>query len=109
MFTLLQESWLFDAGDGVTGRVMAAQVSNIQKIFISHLHSDHVLGLCSLLVSLTSEEGAKRIDIYGPLGLSRVIREPLMISRRDTLTMLRIYEIVPKGKLDGSSDLNGTI
>jgi len=41
-------TWLFDCGDGTLQRLLMAPnigVQDITKIFISHHHSDHVLGL----------------------------------------------------------------
>lgn len=55
----------------------------ITKVFISHLHGDHLFGLPGLLctVSLNSnpecQENLKCVDIYGPQGLRTFLRVAL--------------------------------
>ena len=47
------ETLLFDCGEGTQKRLLEAKVSRaaIDRIFISHLHVDHVLGLPALLAT----------------------------------------------------------
>ena len=45
----------------------------ITKIFISHFHGDHILGLGGLIQSLGFRGREKDLDIYGPKGLQRII------------------------------------
>ncbi len=44
------------------------------KIFISHLHGDHVLGLPGLLQSMSLMRREKELHIYGPTGLVNYVR-----------------------------------
>jgi len=43
--------WMFDCGEATTHQIMRTSLkpSNVTKIFITHLHGDHVLGLISFL------------------------------------------------------------
>jgi ribonuclease Z len=43
------------------------------KIFITHMHGDHVLGLPGLLQTMSLLDREKKLDIYGPLGLKHFL------------------------------------
>jgi ribonuclease Z len=50
------------------------------KIFISHMHGDHVLGLPGLLQTMALMDRQKKLEIYGPEGIKQFlegIRETL--------------------------------
>lgn len=60
---------LFDCGEGCQ-RQMRNRVSyiKIKKIFISHFHGDHYLGLLGLLQTMTLHKRTEPIEIYTPTG-----------------------------------------
>jgi ribonuclease Z len=45
----------------------------LSRIFITHLHGDHVLGLGGLLQSLSLSRRTRPIQVFGPLGIRRFI------------------------------------
>jgi ribonuclease BN (tRNA processing enzyme) len=72
------ESYLVDAGVGVVRRAAAAartqnlpalQAPRLQRVFITHLHSDHTLGLPDLMLSPWVLDRYVPLDAYGPAGL----------------------------------------
>lgn len=65
---------LFDCGEGTQRQMLHTKVSpmKISRIFISHLHGDHILGLPGLLQSLGLQDREEKLTIYGPRGLSKV-------------------------------------
>ena len=68
------EVMLFDCGESTQRQLIYAKISpmKISKIFISHYHGDHILGLPGLLQSLTFRGREKPLTIYGPKGLKKV-------------------------------------
>ncbi len=64
------EVLLFDCGEGTQLQLAKARISanKISKIFITHWHGDHVLGLPGLLQSMSLNKRAKPLDLYGPAG-----------------------------------------
>lgn len=52
---------------------MGFTVSNIDTIFISHMHLDHIGGLIGLLETACIFNQHKHYDVYGPPGIKEYI------------------------------------
>jgi len=67
---------MFDCGEGTQRRMVEAHVGfrRSMKIFISHLHGDHLLGLPGLIQTMTLLQREKELEIYGPIGLLDFIK-----------------------------------
>jgi ribonuclease BN (tRNA processing enzyme) len=71
-------AYLVDAGPGVVRRAAAAERAgvaalaqpNLKVVFITHLHSDHTLGLPDLIFSPWVLERAVPLEVYGPSGIA---------------------------------------
>ena len=74
------ESYLVDAGAGVVRRAAAAArngipalaASNLKRVFITHLHSDHTVGLPDLMFTPWQNGRAAPVEVYGPPGTLRM-------------------------------------
>ena len=66
------EVFLFDCGESAQRQLIFAKISpmKITKIFISHFHGDHILGLPGLIQSMGFRGRVDKLDIYGPKGLN---------------------------------------
>ncbi len=86
-------AYLFDAGSGVVRRAAAAGRAGVkafapaqpggqpsprfERIFITHLHSDHTLGLADAIFTPWIQGREAPIDVYGPPGLARLVQSIL--------------------------------
>ena len=73
------EVFLFDCGEGTQQQLMRSNIksSQIKKIFITHMHGDHIYGLPGLLATLGLSGKSKGIEIYGPSELRTFINSAL--------------------------------
>ena len=78
-------SYFFDAGTGVVRRAAAAARSGIpglrlpqlERVFVTHLHSDHTLGLPDLLFTPWIQGRRVPLEVYGPPGIKRMVDDIL--------------------------------
>jgi ribonuclease BN (tRNA processing enzyme) len=68
--------FLFDAGTGVERQLRAAglPVSGPTALFLTHLHSDHTLGLADLILTSWVMRRTRPFPIYGPEGTEAMVR-----------------------------------
>ena len=77
--------WLWDCGEGTQQQIQktSLKLSKLEKIFISHLHGDHVFGLPGLLASrgLRGGKNQQKVQIFGPEGLDKYLKETLNLTK----------------------------
>jgi ribonuclease Z len=76
-----EEAILFDCGEGTQTRIMRSSLSimKIKRIFISHFHGDHFLGLPGLIQTMSLYGREEPLEIYGPSGASSIISDLLSL------------------------------
>ena len=89
------EVWLFDCGEGTQHQIIKSNIksSQIKKIFITHMHGDHIYGLPGLLATLGLSGNSNGIDIYGPSKLRGFINSALSSSYCKLSFPLRFVEV----------------
>lgn len=72
---------MFDCGEGTQRQLMHSSVSfmKIKKIFISHLHADHFLGLPGLIQSMSLNGREEDLTVYGPKGTEDTVEAILSL------------------------------
>lgn len=74
--------WLFDCGEGTQHQMLHSPVktAKIEKIFITHLHGDHIFGLPGLLTSRSMNSIKDPLTVYGPRGIRTFVETALSLS-----------------------------
>lgn len=95
---LLQEEnhiWLFDCGEATQHQILhtAIKPRKVNKIFITHLHGDHIFGLPGFLSSRSFQGGEEPLTVYGPQGIKQFIDTSLRISKSHLSYPLHVIEI----------------
>jgi len=93
------EQLMFDCGEGVQRQMMKAKTGfhKKMKVFVSHMHGDHVLGLPGLLQTMALLDRERKLEVYGPSGIKRFI-EAIKETVQFVLTFpVEIHEIEEAG------------
>ncbi|MBF2346558.1 ribonuclease Z [Listeria seeligeri] len=90
--------WLFDCGEATQHQILRSQIklSKLEKIFITHMHGDHIFGLPGLLSSRSFQGGDSDLTIYGPVGIQAYVETSLKLSGT-RLTYKIIFEEIEPG------------
>lgn len=93
------QTWLFDCGEATQHQILHTSVRprRIEKIFITHLHGDHIFGLPGLLGSRSFQGGTTPLTVYGPKGIKQFIEVALSVSTTHVKYPLEIVEITEEG------------
>lgn len=72
---------LFDCGEGTQRQLQKSSLSYMQisKVFITHLHGDHFLGLPGLIQTMQLNDRDIPLHIYGPNGITKLVNQLLSL------------------------------
>ncbi|MFC4651450.1 ribonuclease Z [Lactococcus nasutitermitis] len=97
------EIWLFDCGEATQHRILETAIKprKITKIFITHLHGDHIFGLPGFLSSRSFQGSEEQtdLDLYGPVGLKDFVMTSLRISGSRLAYRIHFHELDFSGKI----------
>ncbi len=76
-----KEILMFDAGEGAQLSFMKSKLgwNKKMKIFVTHLHGDHCVGILGLLQTMSLQSREESVDIYGPKGIEDFLAANLKI------------------------------
>ena len=90
---------MFDCGENTQRQMMQAKVSFHKKlkVFLTHLHGDHVLGLPGVLQTMALMDRKEPVAVYGPPGI-----KDFLVCTKETLNFgltfpVEITEILSEG------------
>jgi ribonuclease Z len=91
------EIWLFDCGEGTQHQFLRSELrsSQIRRIFITHMHGDHIFGLMGLLASCGLAGAVSEIDIYGPPELNDYLAAARRFSQTHLAFPVRVHAVKP--------------
>ena len=95
------ELLMFDCGEGTQRQMGMAKLglAKKMKIFISHMHGDHVLGLPGLFQSMALLGRKNDLDIYGPRGIRKFVESVNKTVQFNLSFPLHVHE-VRAGRID---------
>jgi ribonuclease BN (tRNA processing enzyme) len=97
-------SYLVDAGPGIVRRAAAASTrhdlpalapQNLRVLFLTHLHSDHTVGLPDVMLSAWTLVRPVPLEVYGPPGTRAMVEH-----------LLAAYAADLRNRLDGAEPAN---
>ncbi len=94
-----RELLMFDCGEGTQRQMIMARTGfhRAMKVFVTHMHGDHMLGLPGVLQTMALLDREKKVQIYGPLGIQRFLT-CLGETVQFALTFpVEVYEILEAG------------
>ena len=95
------EVWLFDCGEGTQHQFLKSEFksSQVRRIFVTHMHGDHIFGLPGFLASCgMAGTGQQQIDIYGPPDLAKYLDACRRYSKTHSSYPIRVH-ITEPGKV----------
>ena len=101
------EAWLFDCGERTNYclQLQRFKYQCLKKIFITHMHADHVLGLLPLITTMSTRDRKEGLKVYGPVGIKDWLEFNLTAIHARLRYPLTIYEYSNNGEViaQGSS------
>lgn len=89
--------WLFDCGEATQHQILHTTIKprKVEKIFITHLHGDHIFGLPGFLSSRSflGGEETSPLTLYGPCGLKDWVIFTLQLTKTHLNYPLHFVEI----------------
>jgi len=97
---------LFDCGEGTQRQMIRAKIgfNRKTKVFITHMHGDHVLGLPGVLQTMSLLGREKPLEIYGPPGIKAFLEAVVQTVRFYLGFQVKVYEIADEGKICNKKD-----
>jgi len=91
------EFWLFDCGEGTQHQLLRSdlRISQLTRIFVTHMHGDHIFGLMGLLASCGLAGNVQRVDIYGPPDLEDYLKACRRYSQTHFAYPIKVHTVRP--------------
>ena len=94
------EILMFDAGESAQISYMKSSLgwNKKMKIFVTHLHGDHCIGILGLLQTMSMQNRTEPLEIFGPNGIEEFIAANIKILNFG-LSFTVLINIIKEGKI----------
>jgi ribonuclease Z len=90
------EAFLFDCGEGTQRQMMRYGITfNLDDIFFTHFHTDHLLGVVGLLRTMSLQGRTESLRLWGPPGADRMLKRAESLGSERLAFGLEIRELTP--------------
>jgi ribonuclease Z len=90
------EAFLFDCGEGTQRQMMRYGITfNLDDVFFTHFHTDHVLGIVGLLRTMSLQGRTNPLRLWGPPGAERMIKRAESLGSERLAFGLEIRDLNP--------------
>jgi ribonuclease Z len=102
-----RELVLLDCGEGTQRQFFQSSSSfmRVRRVFLTHFHGDHFLGLPGLIQSMCLNNRSEPLDVYGPRDAKEMVERVLALGYFTLRFPVRIHSLAPGEtvELDGYS------
>jgi ribonuclease Z len=100
-----RELVLLDCGEGTQRQFFQSSASfmRVRRVFLTHFHGDHFLGLPGLIQSMCLNNRTEPLDIYGPRDAKEMVDRVLQLGYFTLRFPVRVHSLLP----GHSVELNG--
>jgi ribonuclease Z len=102
---LERELILLDCGEGTQRQFFQSSASfmRVRRIFLTHFHGDHFLGLPGLVQSMCLNHRTEPLDIYGPPDAKEIVAQALSLGYFTLRFPIEVHALAPGAsvELDG--------
>ncbi len=104
---LERELVLLDCGEGTQRQFFQSSASfmRVRRVFVTHFHGDHFLGLPGLIQSMSLNHRTEPLDVYGPSDAAEMVGRVLRLGYFTLRFPVEIHPLAPgdEVKLEGYS------
>ena len=95
------EILMFDCGEGTQRQMIRTGIgfNRKMKVFITHMHGDHVLGLPGMIQTMSFFGRERTLQIYGPAGIKAFIEAVISTVRFWLSFPIEIHEVSLEGPI----------
>lgn len=93
---------MFDCGEGTQRQFLLSRagINRTMRIFLTHMHADHVLGLPGMLQTLSFMGRTEPLEVYGPKGTRYLVNAINRAVRFQSMFPLRVRDIRPRSSVE---------
>jgi ribonuclease Z len=97
-----RELILLDCGEGTQRQFFQSSVSfmKVRRVFLSHFHGDHFLGLPGLIQSMSLNHRVGPLDIYGPPDSQEMVQRVLELGYFTLRFPINVHPLSPGESID---------